>query len=181
MASPVVQAMGESAWKYYMLFQHHTPPKGESPEDESWVLGQQPGPYIQERSRSVCTTLGKHVVFLGLDCRTERTMHRIVRPSTYDAVFARIEKEVRKDEIKHLIVLLPSPVIFPRQDLFSIQLRKLQVHNLSNRLMALENVLSQVGAWTADWPYTPIWLKILLKPNRFDGKPGILDDLIDHC
>lgn len=72
MSTPVFCGVGAVAFKYYMLFQHQSIPD-EGPADEpSWVLGAAPGPYIGQFSRSIFLSLGKHVAFLGLDCRTER-------------------------------------------------------------------------------------------------------------
>ena len=72
MSTPVFCGLGAVAFKYYMLFQQQSVPD-ESPADEpSWLLGAAPGPYINELSRSIFVSLGKHVSFLALDCRTER-------------------------------------------------------------------------------------------------------------
>ena len=64
--------LGAVAFKYYMLFQHQSVPDETSVDEPSWLLGAAPGPYINELSRSVFLSFGKHVAFLGLDCRTER-------------------------------------------------------------------------------------------------------------
>jgi hypothetical protein len=107
--------IGRVAWKYYMLFQLQTPTKGESPEDPSWERGGAPGPYIKEKARSICTTLGKRIVFYGLDCRTERTIKRICTPDAYDRMFTRLETEVGKAaDTTHLILLLGVPIAYPR-------------------------------------------------------------------
>ena len=115
MSTPVFGAIGEVAWKYYMLFQQHTPPEGETPEDPSWVVGKKDGPYIEQKSRSICTKLGKRVVFYGLDCRVDRTKHRICKTSTYDVMFERLETEVTR-ETKHLVLLLAVPIAYPRYE-----------------------------------------------------------------
>ena len=72
MATPVFCGLGNIAFKYYMLFQHQSVADESSADEPSWLLGASPGPYINEFSRSVFMSLGKHVAFLGLDCRTER-------------------------------------------------------------------------------------------------------------
>ena len=64
--------LGNVAFKYYMLFQHQSVVGETSIDEPSWLLGAAPGPYINELSRSVFMSLGKHTAFLGLDCRTER-------------------------------------------------------------------------------------------------------------
>ena len=74
MSTPVFCGLGAVAYKYYMLFQHQSVPSETSADEPSWLLGAAPGPYIAELSRSVYLSLGKNVAFLGLDCRTERTV-----------------------------------------------------------------------------------------------------------
>lgn len=74
MNSPVFMGLGAVAFKYYMLFQHQSVPNETQADEPSWILGAAPGPYINELSRSVFMSLGKRVAFLGMDCRTERTV-----------------------------------------------------------------------------------------------------------
>ena len=72
MSTPVFCGLGAVAFKYYMLFQQQSVPDEGSADEPSWLLGAAPGPYINELSRSIFLSLGKHVAFLALDCRTER-------------------------------------------------------------------------------------------------------------
>lgn len=72
MSTPVFCGLGAVAFKYYMLFQQQSVPNEGSADEPSWLLGAAPGPYINELSRSIFLSLGKHVAFLALDCRTER-------------------------------------------------------------------------------------------------------------
>jgi hypothetical protein len=72
MSCPVMSGVGQVAFKYYMLFQHQALPIEDEQVEPSWLLGAQPGPFIPELSRSLFMFLGRHVAFLGLDCRTER-------------------------------------------------------------------------------------------------------------
>ena len=74
MASPVFSGLGSIAFKHYLLFQHQSVATETSAEEPTWVLGSHWGPYIGELSRSVFLFLGRKVAFLGLDCRTERTV-----------------------------------------------------------------------------------------------------------
>lgn len=74
MRTPVFCGIGAVAFKYYMLFQHQSVADELTSDEPSWLLGAANGPYINELSRSVFMFLGKHVAFLGLDCRTERTV-----------------------------------------------------------------------------------------------------------
>lgn len=165
MRQEIFQGVGQHAFRYYMLFQHHTPYR-ESPEKEpSWIMGRNPGPYITERSRSVYARLGSSIGFLGLDCRTERTKHEIVTPSTYDLAFNRLEQEIIQSKqsgkaIKHLLVLLGVPICYPR-------------------MVFIERLID-----------SPLFYPIILLArkgiiahslvNEFDGEVELLDDMNDH-
>ena len=72
MRCAVFRGIGGVAHKYYLLFQHHSVPEETEAEEPSWLLGAQPGPYINQRSRNLFMSLGDGVALLGLDCRTER-------------------------------------------------------------------------------------------------------------
>jgi hypothetical protein len=114
MMSPVMRGLGAIAFKYYMLFQHQSSiDEGEDTEPQ-WILGQSPGPYMGEVSRSIFTQLGRSIAFLGLDCRTERMDDEIVSGDTYTKVFDRLERDIVKGETQHLIVLVGVPVAYPR-------------------------------------------------------------------
>lgn len=165
MRQAIFQGVGQHAFRYYMLFQHHTPYR-ESPKNEpSWIMGKAPSPYITEPSRSVYTRLGASIGFLGLDCRTERTKHQIVTQSTYDLAFKRVEQEILDSKhagkpIKHLYVLLGVPTCYPR-------------------MVFLERLID-----------SPLFYPIILLArkgiiahslvNEFDGQVELLDDMNDH-
>lgn len=131
-------------------------------DDPSWIVGQKPGPYVEERSRNLYMRLGKRIAFCGIDARTERTRKQVNYPETYNLIFNRLEKEFQEahGEIRHLILLLGVPIAYPR-------------------LAWLENILS-----------SPLIapLKLLNKRfgvaggvfNQFDGSADLLDDLDDH-
>ncbi|KAK4944434.1 hypothetical protein LTR10_016108 [Elasticomyces elasticus] len=131
-------------------------------DDPSWIVGSRPGPYVEERSRSLYMRLGKRIAFCGIDARTERTRRQINYPETYDQIFNRLETEFKAahGEIKHLILLLGVPIAYPR-------------------LAWLENILT-----------SPIIAPIRLLNkrfgfaggffNKFDGSVDLLDDLDDH-
>lgn len=132
------------------------------PEDDSWIIGKRPGPYVEERSRSLYMRFGKRIAFVGLDARTERTRHQVNYEDTYDLIFQRLQQEIAAADgnIKHLVVLLGVPIAYPR-------------------LAWLENLLTSPLI-------TPI--RILNKRfglagglfNEFDGQVDLLDDLDDH-
>jgi hypothetical protein len=163
MATEMFKGVGSMAYKYYMLFQHHTSVDNDASylSDPSWILSKAPGPYIEEKSHSLFAKLGKGIGFLGFDCRTERTLKRIVSTETYDTVFERLGSEVKSDpSIKHLLVLLGIPIAYPRL----VWLEWL----LSSSILLPIRKLSQKG----------IIANGLV--NEFDGSVEVLDDLNDH-
>jgi hypothetical protein len=131
-------------------------------EDPSYIIGRSPGPYVEEKSRSIYCQLGKRIAFVGIDARTERTRHQINYPETYDLIFKHTSKQIAasKGEIKHLVLLLGVPIAYPR-------------------LQWLENILQSpiIGP-----------IRFLNKRfglaggffNHFDGNVDLLDDLDDH-
>ncbi|KAG2027371.1 hypothetical protein GB937_001114 [Aspergillus fischeri] len=114
MATPVISGLGRIAFKYYLLFQHHSLTEETEADEPSWLLGAQLGPYINQRSRNVFMSMGKEVAFLGLDCRTERLSDEILSEQTCDLIWDRCHREIVRGETKHLIVLSSVPVAYPR-------------------------------------------------------------------
>ncbi|KAF1813712.1 hypothetical protein P152DRAFT_513105 [Eremomyces bilateralis CBS 781.70] len=159
MSSPVFSGIGNVAYKYYMLFQHHSLPQELEKDEPSWILGAEPGPYIQELSRNLFLSFGKQIAFLGLDCRTERMRDSVLTQETYDLVFDRLDKEIVRGETKHLIVLLGVPIAYPRLNFLE--------NVLTSRVMDPVKALGRTG-------------KLGNFVNKFDGGVEILDDLDDH-
>lgn len=129
--------------------------------EPSYIIGSKPGPYVEERSRSMYCQLGARMAFVGIDARTERTRHQINYPETYDLIFQRASAELAANPaIKHMILLLGVPIAYPR-------------------LQWLENILQSpvIGP-----------IRFLNKRfgvagglfNQFDGQVDLLDDLDDH-
>lgn len=163
MSSPVFVAIGNIAYKYYMLFQHHINPEEKIHiELNHWILGPKPGPYIKQRNHSTYTKLGKNIALLGLDCRTERKLDEIVLPATYKTVFSRLQQEIDSSngEITHLLVMLGVPMLYPRL----VWLEYL----LSSAIMKPVRKIAEKGVIN----------KGLV--NEFDGGVEVLDDLNDH-
>ncbi|KAJ9669116.1 hypothetical protein H2201_000942 [Coniosporium apollinis] len=159
MSTAVFTGVGAVAFKYYMLFQQQSVVDESSREEPSWLLGASPGPYINELSRSIFLSLGKHVAFLALDCRTERMRDEILSEETYELVFERCRREIIKGETRHLIVLLGVPIAYPRLNF---------VENvLTSRLMDPIKAIGRAGLLGGF-------------VNKFDGGVEILDDLDDH-
>ncbi|KAJ5169746.1 uncharacterized protein N7500_002529 [Penicillium coprophilum] len=114
MQSSVISGIGKIAFKYYMLFQHHSVSDETETDEPSWLLGAHPGPYIEQKSRNVFMSLGRGISFLGLDCRTERRSNEVLSEETCDLLWDRCHREIMKGETKHLIVLSSVPVAYPR-------------------------------------------------------------------
>ncbi|KAJ5168149.1 uncharacterized protein N7482_003743 [Penicillium canariense] len=114
MRSAVVSGLGKIAFKYYLLFQHHSVPEETEMDEPSWLLGARPGPYIEQRSRNLFMSLGSDVVFLGLDCRTERQSNEVLSSETCELIWDRCHREIIKGKTKHLIVLSSVPIAYPR-------------------------------------------------------------------
>lgn len=114
MESPVFRGLGAIACKYYLLFQHQSLPMSmvldneENADDmeDSWVLGQNAGPYIDEVSRNLFVRLGARMAFLGVDCRMERTRYRILERESWDILLGRCREGIIRGETRHLVVLL---------------------------------------------------------------------------
>ncbi|QDS67905.1 hypothetical protein FKW77_008369 [Venturia effusa] len=159
MSCPVMSGIGNVAFKYYMLFQHQALPLEDQSVEPSWLLGAQPGPYINELSRSVYMSLGKQTALLGLDCRTERMRDEVLSQETWDLVFDRLRREIVKGETTHLIVVLGIPIAYPRLNFLE--------NVLTSRLMDPLKAIGRTGVLGGF-------------VNKFDGGVEILDDLDDH-
>ncbi|KAF1846491.1 uncharacterized protein K460DRAFT_339757 [Cucurbitaria berberidis CBS 394.84] len=129
--------------------------------DPSYLIGHKPGPYVEERSRSIYCQLGARIAFAGIDARTERTRHEINYPETYKMLFDRLDKEFSANkDLKHLILLLGVPIAYPRL----IWLENI----LQSPLIAPIKFLNKRFGWAGGFF------------NQFDGKVDLLDDLDDH-
>ncbi|KFX88504.1 hypothetical protein O988_09005, partial [Pseudogymnoascus sp. VKM F-3808] len=159
MDSPVFSGLGNTAFKYYMLFQHQSSIDEGEDTEPSWLLGETPGPYIKEHSRSVFMSMGAGISFLGMDCRTERGREEVLSEETYHKIMDRCHDEIVLGETKHLIVLLGVPIAYPRL----VWLENI----LTSRVMDPVKALGRAGVFSN-----------LL--NQFDGGVEILDDLDDH-
>jgi hypothetical protein len=129
--------------------------------DPSYIIGHKPGPYVEERSRSIYCQLGARIAFAGIDARTERTRHQINYPETYKALFDRLDREYTANpDLKHLVLLLGVPIAYPRL----IWLENI----LQSPLIAPIKFLNKRFGFAGDFF------------NKFDGKVDLLDDLDDH-
>ncbi|CAG8876114.1 unnamed protein product [Penicillium nalgiovense] len=113
MQTSVISGIGKIAFKYYLLFQHHSVPDETETDEPSWLLGAHLGPYIEQKSRNLFMSLGQGVSLLALDCRTERRSNEVLSEETCDLLWDRCHREIMKGETKHLIVLTSVPVAYP--------------------------------------------------------------------
>ena len=114
MYSPVLSGLGAVAFKYYMLFQHHSIIPETEETEPSWILGSEPGPYVNELARNVYVSLGSKMALLAADCRTERTEDDVINDKTWEKIMNRLYAEVRRGQVEHLLVVLPVPIAYPR-------------------------------------------------------------------
>ncbi|EFW14162.1 conserved hypothetical protein [Coccidioides posadasii str. Silveira] len=136
MTSPVFSGLGNIAFKYYMLFQHQSVPEETQLNEPSWIMGPAPGPFIEQKSRSIFVHLGRRAALLAVDCRTERTRYDILSDDTYDLIWNRCHEEIIKGETKHLLVLISIPVAYPRMA---------WLENVTSKVMDPVRSLSKVG------------------------------------
>lgn len=163
MSGEVFKMIGNTAYKYYMLFQHHTSIDEDAHEsDPSWILGARPGPFITQKNHSNYVRLGREISLVGFDCRTERKLTQIISPSTYKNIFDRLKKEIAGNtDIKHLLVMLGVPILYPRLVWLEWLLTSSALKPV--RSLAQKGVLLNKGL-----------------VNEFDGDIEVLDDLNDH-
>ncbi|KAJ9152088.1 Transcription factor [Pleurostoma richardsiae] len=159
MHSPVFSGLGNVAFKYYMLFQHQSVVDETEATEPSWTLGERPGPYINEVSRSLFMFLGSRLALLAVDCRTERMRDEVVSEDTWRKIMDRCYAEIVKGKVDHLLVLLGVPIAYPRL----VWLENI----LTSRLMDPIKALGRTG----------VFGNVM---NKFDGGVEVLDDLDDH-
>ncbi|KAF4124957.1 hypothetical protein GMORB2_3796 [Geosmithia morbida] len=159
MRSPVLSGVGAVSFKYYMLFQHQSIIPETEESEPSWILGSEPGPYVNELAHNVFVSLGPKVALLAADCRTERTEDDVIFDKTWERVMDRLYAELKRGHVEHLLVVLPVPIAYPR-------------------VAWLENVLKS----RAINPIKALGKRGLLGKtlNNLDGGFEMMDDLRDH-
>ncbi|CDF90486.1 uncharacterized protein ZBAI_06932 [Zygosaccharomyces bailii ISA1307] len=162
MNTEVFNAIGNSSYIYYMLFQHHVAlnEKEAYLDDRMWVLGKNPGPFIPELAHSVFTRVGPTMAMLGLDCRTERKVKTIMTRESYELAFERLVKEVKRQKFDHLLLMLGVPIAYPRMVLLEWL--------FTSRILYPLKFLSRKGIIAPGFV------------NEFNGEVELLDDLDDH-
>lgn len=133
----------------------------EQKEEPCFIIGGSPGPYLEERSRSLYMQLGARIAFLGVDARTERTRHQVNYDSTYKLIFNRVRSELTASKgVNHLVVLLGVPIAYPRL----AWLENIFTSPIIGPIRFLNKRFGVAGSFF----------------NHFDGQVDLLDDLDDH-
>ncbi|KAJ1539123.1 hypothetical protein HK405_013160, partial [Cladochytrium tenue] len=112
MDAPVIRNTGRLAYKFYLLFQHHTS------FAEAGALDLFPAP----AGFSWLKRLGPTVAALAIDNRSQRTEDRIVPEACMDEIWRRLDELASEAEsdaprLRHLVVVATVPVVYPRMTL----------------------------------------------------------------
>ncbi|KAI9592723.1 hypothetical protein BDF19DRAFT_450721 [Syncephalis fuscata] len=151
--SPVIQRIGDIATRFYLLFQQHTTQHHAEKHD-----------FFGEVPRCYLSLMGPRTALLVPDGRCERTEQTIISSETYDAIFSRLSN--MPPSIRHLIVVLGVPIVYPRLTMVENALDKISELQETSLFSAATDVLRN-------------WGVIGHLVNNF-GQPELLDDLTDH-
>lgn len=151
MHSPYFQGIFKCAMRFFLLFQAHTTPQ------YAYHDG-----YFGERSYSWLKKFGPHTAVVGIDNRSERSIHQVSTPDSYNMLFDKLYNETPLS-CKHLMVILGIPIVYPRltevegtlNGLTTVQ-HRLNIHKLFHKTGAFSQLVNQFG------------------------QPELLDDLCDH-
>jgi hypothetical protein len=103
--SPVFKSVGRLAYRFYLLFQHHTTfacagmPNHDlfpAPAGFSWIK-----------------RAGPSILLLALDNRSSRTENVVISEECWAAIWQALEASI-DGYVKHLIVVASVPVLYPR-------------------------------------------------------------------
>ncbi|KAJ3042628.1 hypothetical protein HDV00_006907 [Rhizophlyctis rosea] len=95
------------AYRFYLLFQHHTTPQ----------LAQADGYFSSTgRGYNFFRTFGRQNLLLGVDSRAERNVNQICAPQTWEMLFQGAETFLRAKpgEIKNILLVAAVPIAYPR-------------------------------------------------------------------
>ncbi|ORY48323.1 hypothetical protein BCR33DRAFT_714698 [Rhizoclosmatium globosum] len=107
--SPIIQNIGRIAFRFYLLFQHHT----------NFTQAFKDGLFPEKKGYNWLKKTGPSTLTLALDVRSRRTDHQIMPEDTWKSVWTALEDRVlsEKPKIKHLILVATVPVLYPRMDI----------------------------------------------------------------
>eukprot|EP00158_Paraphelidium_tribonemae_P009974 Partr_v1_DN29017_c0_g2_i3_m58598 putative Conserved hypothetical protein len=102
---PLVRSIFAISERFYLLFQHHT--------TSSRLFRNLDNPEIYGNvSHNFLKVMDTHTAIMGLDMRSQRTLHQCVAGDTYSYSMELLQKRLPAS-VKHLIVISPVPVIWP--------------------------------------------------------------------
>lgn len=177
--------MKRIAYRYYLLFQHHTTP---AMAVDDHFIG------VERNSYSLITQLGPSTAILLLDARSERTQTQVISQESYDQVFAKLEQDMPLTT-RHLVLVTGVPLIYPRMEsaetilnhIGRIKLRTTRAFNTIKRGVkkGVRKVFGEKAASEFDSKMDNVKMALgksgMMKSvlNQF-GEPELADDLIDH-
>ncbi|KAF9115270.1 hypothetical protein BGX27_008391 [Mortierella sp. AM989] len=149
----VMQGIGATAARFYLLFQQHA---NENTASEAGLQTSHSG-----KGWNCITRFGRRTMLVLPDTRSERSKETILSHDTYTLLKTEINAKMLPTT-KHLIIVLGTPLVYPALTLFEDTLEKLGgklskgsvVGKIFGKCKAFENVLGDFG-------------------------PELLDDLVD--
>jgi len=105
--SNVFKGIGRIAIEMYLLFQHHTTVeilRNISSDRDLFTITGTGWHFVK--------FLGPAVVVVGPDCRSERTLNRVMDGPTYQGIFPKVA--MLPPSVQHCIWMISVPVIYPR-------------------------------------------------------------------
>ncbi|KAL2180388.1 uncharacterized protein P884DRAFT_297067 [Thermothelomyces heterothallicus CBS 202.75] len=106
-SSAIFKGIGRIAIDMYLLFQHHTTVeilRNVSSDMDLFTITGSGWHFVKY--------LGPAVVVVGPDCRSERTMTRVMAGPTYQGIFPRVA--TLPPSVQHCIWMISVPVVYPR-------------------------------------------------------------------
>ncbi|KAJ3098717.1 hypothetical protein HDU97_003776 [Phlyctochytrium planicorne] len=181
--APIMRNAGRLAYRFYLLFQHHT--TFAEAEREQFLF---PAPV----GYSWLKASGPSTSILAIDSRVGRTETQVVAQDAWNAIYARLDSKLSSakaagNPVKHLLVVATVPVVYPRMKLADTVIETVSaieknvrsvVRTVSKSVESLSNSLASV-------------LKFQILSGRATsgigqavvgsfGQPELRDDLIDE-
>lgn len=106
-SSAVFRGIGRIAIEMYLLFQHHTTVeilRNVSSDMDLFTITGSGWHFVKY--------LGPAVVVVGPDCRSERTLNRVMAGPTYQGIFPKVA--TLPPSVQHCIWMISVPVVYPR-------------------------------------------------------------------
>ncbi|KAL5614371.1 uncharacterized protein BROUX77_000208 [Berkeleyomyces rouxiae] len=105
--SSIFQNIGRVAYDMYLLFQHHTSLEILRNVSNDFDLFS-----ITSHGWHFIKYLGPSMAVVGMDCRSERTIARVMAGPTYQGLFPKIAS--LPPSVQHCVLMIPVPLVYPR-------------------------------------------------------------------